>query len=713
MAGLMVAALLARCAWAPPLALPPGCGPDCAELAEHDSAVISVTRPGIRCMRGSGLSGGILQCRGASSDDGRSAAPSFIVDPDDPAQLSQILADGALRDWDMVSDWLEHLGRDAALAYGNADELLESTPSSGVTHPPAVAWLRECGCSGLHREATHFVAPLSKLFAHQDKGTGISRRSLRDRIFTNSCPEDCGLSAEIKALVDAVAVPVPSFWRMAELTLRRCGAHVGQLRAFDRLNATAKRQWGCTIQTSPALQLIVHVGPAHGGGGPCVWPEAARWLRHAPNVVTISRTMFEVDGIPADAVDRCNQFDEVWVPASFNLHTFHQSGVSRHRLRSIPEGFDPAIFHPKTSAEPDTRLISQEEHSGEPQRKFSSGAVDWGAIALETQHQDVEEAAHFREGTSTDSQQLTGGCAETDHCRDELPAEIQRFLTDDPVWRKYAAASLEPKFLSRTRPSAMALPNCLDDESEATDARPPFVFLSVFKWEARKGWQELLAAFWAEFLDPLALSATPRVRLVIKTSMPLSPDRDLLHHSDRPVHQVAAWAWELGYDVSDAMAMVLVYDGMLSSERLGALYRAADAFVLATHGEGWGLPLLEAMACGLPTVATAWGGHIDFMAEGRGFLVGVEDDLVPAPPEDFGVGFNWAQPRQDLLRHALRTVSKRGNGTKEVAHRGWAWVHERLEYNEVARLAMRMLANATIKHESTRGKPKSTAQRKL
>jgi glycosyltransferase involved in cell wall biosynthesis len=36
------------------------------------------------------------------------------------------------------------------------------------------------------------------------------------------------------------------------------------------------------------------------------------------------------------------------------------------------------------------------------------------------------------------------------------------------------------------------------------------------------------------------------------------------------------------------------------------LYRAADAFVLATHAEGWGRPLTEAMAMALPTIAPAW-----------------------------------------------------------------------------------------------------------
>lgn len=39
-----------------------------------------------------------------------------------------------------------------------------------------------------------------------------------------------------------------------------------------------------------------------------------------------------------------------------------------------------------------------------------------------------------------------------------------------------------------------------------------------------------------------------------------------------------------------------------------------DGFILPSHGEGWGLPLIEAMASGLPTIATAWGGQMDFMS---------------------------------------------------------------------------------------------------
>lgn len=42
------------------------------------------------------------------------------------------------------------------------------------------------------------------------------------------------------------------------------------------------------------------------------------------------------------------------------------------------------------------------------------------------------------------------------------------------------------------------------------------------------------------------------------------------------------------------------------SESYRDMYASADAFVLPTHAEGFGRPIMEAMAMGLPTIATAW-----------------------------------------------------------------------------------------------------------
>jgi hypothetical protein len=46
----------------------------------------------------------------------------------------------------------------------------------------------------------------------------------------------------------------------------------------------------------------------------------------------------------------------------------------------------------------------------------------------------------------------------------------------------------------------------------------------------------------------------------------------------------------------------------LDLPQLVALIRSCHAFVLPTRGEGWGLPILEAMACELPCIITDYSG---------------------------------------------------------------------------------------------------------
>ena len=50
-------------------------------------------------------------------------------------------------------------------------------------------------------------------------------------------------------------------------------------------------------------------------------------------------------------------------------------------------------------------------------------------------------------------------------------------------------------------------------------------------------------------------------------------------------------------------------DRPLSEEELAGLYAACDCLVLPYRGEGFGLPIAEAMACGLPVVVTGQGGR--------------------------------------------------------------------------------------------------------
>ena len=60
---------------------------------------------------------------------------------------------------------------------------------------------------------------------------------------------------------------------------------------------------------------------------------------------------------------------------------------------------------------------------------------------------------------------------------------------------------------------------------------------------------------------------------------------------------------------------VLASDAVDPREDLADLYRASDVCVQASHAEGLGFSVLEAMACGVPVVASAVGGLLETVME--------------------------------------------------------------------------------------------------
>lgn len=140
---------------------------------------------------------------------------------------------------------------------------------------------------------------------------------------------------------------------------------------------------------------------------------------------------------------------------------------------------------------------------------------------------------------------------------------------------------------------------------ECADAEPKFTFVSVFKWEQRKAWDVLARAFAAEF-DP-----KEGVSLHVLTSE---------YHNDASAF-VGAFREAAGG--GDTPSCAYVSAEHVAQADMPRLYGAADAFVLASRGEGWGRPHAEAMSCGVPVVATNWSGTTAFINEQTGYLVKV------------------------------------------------------------------------------------------
>ena len=97
-----------------------------------------------------------------------------------------------------------------------------------------------------------------------------------------------------------------------------------------------------------------------------------------------------------------------------------------------------------------------------------------------------------------------------------------------------------------------------------------------------------------------------------------------------PAHLVMVGKWEANYperflaDLGDARPRVHLV-GYVPDEDLPTYFAAADLFVLPTLLEGFGIPLAEAMAAGLPLVTTS-GGSAGEVAGPAGLIVPPADD---------------------------------------------------------------------------------------
>lgn len=201
----------------------------------------------------------------------------------------------------------------------------------------------------------------------------------------------------------------------------------------------------------------------------------------------------------------------------------------------------------------------------------------------------------------------------------------------------------------------------LDLPARKIDGR--FTFLSIFEWGERKGPEVLLQAY------ARAFTARDDVALILR-----------VNNFDRSI-SVSRQIADLGLPAGGPPIMLL-YNQHIHHANLGPLYRSADCFVLSTRGEGWGLPILEAMACGLPVIATNWSAQTEFLHSGVGYPVNVRE-LIPAEAKcPYYEGWRWADPDIEHLAHLMRHVYEHQDEARAVGTRAaaevaakWTWRH--------------------------------------
>lgn len=249
---------------------------------------------------------------------------------------------------------------------------------------------------------------------------------------------------------------------------------------------------------------------------------------------------------------------------------------------------------------------------------------------------------------------------------DRLPAGwLERIEPFDEVWvpGQHVADAFRRSWVAPEK--IRIVPGCLDTEVFSPEgdrlALPDelqgrFVFLSIFDWVPRKGCEVLLRSYCQEF------RSDEPVGLLLKVT------RVHGHSVEEIRGRVDSVLGQFGQSLAQRPDIVLRHE-VLSDRQMAALYRAADAFVLASRGEGWGRPYMEAMACGLATIGTGASGNLEFMNKNNSLLIPASPMEVPEQAaSEFPLfrGHRWFEPDAGELRRLMRQV---------FSHRG---VRERL-----------------------------------
>ena len=126
------------------------------------------------------------------------------------------------------------------------------------------------------------------------------------------------------------------------------------------------------------------------------------------------------------------------------------------------------------------------------------------------------------------------------------------------------------------------LPDEAAKQIRSSLALPPLFFLFVGMPSPRKNIRAILRAF-----EPLADTRLKGVSLVFAGASPDKFRKEICR--------------SVGRSIEESRTRVL---GYVSDEELTSLYGAALALVFPSHYEGFGLPLIEAMACGCPVITS-------------------------------------------------------------------------------------------------------------
>ena len=206
-----------------------------------------------------------------------------------------------------------------------------------------------------------------------------------------------------------------------------------------------------------------------------------------------------------------------------------------------------------------------------------------------------------------------------------------------------------------------------------------FVFLSVFGWSYRKGYDTLLKSYIKEF------SGDDDVTLLLVTRFQNESKR-----TDIVLKEVNKYIKESG---KKNPPHIVRCHKVIPESIMPSIYRACDAFVLPSRGEGFGLPYCEASLCGLPVIATNCSGQKMFLKHNNSYLI-EPDELVKISPGMMHIHY-WDEQKFPALM-STKVIKDCGKKMREV----YKNYNKALKRNK--KLQKFIMSNYSIGHVATK-----------
>jgi glycosyltransferase involved in cell wall biosynthesis len=155
----------------------------------------------------------------------------------------------------------------------------------------------------------------------------------------------------------------------------------------------------------------------------------------------------------------------------------------------------------------------------------------------------------------------------------------------------------------------------LSKEKYILNSKKPFKFLNISIPHYRKNIDLLVEAYYEAFLN------NDNVCLVLKTSLEKPKNRNYYTFECDVMHMIKSL--QAKYSKLGRLPQVEIITEKIPN--MVHLYNACDVLVSATSSEGFGLPLLEALAANKVVIAPRATGQLDFLNEANSLLVDVKE----------------------------------------------------------------------------------------